>query len=593
MSVLHRLFRNIPSYSALPPAEPRAAFSARDQIVLLAAAVLFQILYLLIIPLGFEADAAMYVRYAKSFVGAEGAGGSYYRAPGFPFFLVLSGQLLFDSFIPTVALHAVMGVLSPLLFYRSLAPVSRPTAFIAAAAFILSTTPFYGAKLMLAEHLFAFLIVAGFYGFSRYYFAHNVRFLHLSLLCFFTATFTRWEANPLLFVGIIVFFFIARERSHHLRHLALATSLLAVLAMGWSAARSHAIAGDMSLLGSFHNWAGRQSFWMVYWGHKQPLRNWEEVLGWGDPDETELSMPPQFIPPPAYEQVRPFVRPGNGPNTKKLRDLIIAAMTEEPWRYRKLESPMVKAHQPPGEPRRDLYHESFGQFDGNPEAFADNFFANANGNYTEFVPHALNQRIGLVETNRLLGDVFLETVAAKPVLIPLFMIQAGSNLLSLFGFDLRALIRHYKTMQQFLPPPMMAIWGKSHYSDIYYNMGGGAESHLPDSMQREIKTDHEITIPLRDRLFSYSDHLRNLVRNLGGMAALLTMWFLPFAEERRFALCLAALIIPYLVFGGSLGYGPGTRYEVAVQPLILLLAATGVMGFLALIKRHLPKPETP
>jgi hypothetical protein len=124
-------------------------------------------------------------------------------------------------------------------------------------------------------------------------------------------------------------------------------------------------------------------------------------------------------------------------------------------------------------------------------------------------------------------------------------------------------------------------------------MGGGAESHLPDSMQREIKTDHEITIPLRDRLFSYSDHLRNLVRNLGGMAALLTMWFLPFAEERRFALCLAALIIPYLVFGGSLGYGPGTRYEVAVQPLILLLAATGVMGFLALIKRHLPKPETP
>ena len=113
----------------------------RDQIGLLTAAVLFQALYLLIIPLGFECDAAMYLNYARSFIGAEGAGGSYYRAPGFPFFLVISGQLLLGSFIPTVAAHALMGVFSPLLFYRALAPVSRVAAFIAATAFILSTTP--------------------------------------------------------------------------------------------------------------------------------------------------------------------------------------------------------------------------------------------------------------------------------------------------------------------------------------------------------------------------------------------------------------------------------------------------------------------
>jgi hypothetical protein len=135
----------------------------------------------------------------------------------------------------------------------------------------------------------------------------------------------------------------------------------------------------------------------------------------------------------------------------------------------------------------------------------------------------------------------------------------------------------------------MAVWTKSLYSDVYYNIGGTAEAHLPETMLREIKADHRITIPLRDRLFSYSDHLRNLVRNLGGMIALLTMWFLPFMRERRFAICLAAFIFPYFVFGASLGYGPGVRYEVAVQPLILLLAATGVMGVLALVQRYLPK----
>jgi hypothetical protein len=297
-------------------------------------------------------------------------------------------------------------------------------------------------------------------------------------------------------------------------------------------------------------------------------------------------MPPQFIPPPGYEQARPFVRPGNGPNTKKLRELIIAAIAEEPWRYRKLEFPMLKAQQRPGEPHRDFYHELFGQFDGDPEAFADNFFVNANGFYTELIPHALNKRIGLVKTNRLLGDVFLETIAAEPVLIPLFMIQASSNVLSLFGFDLGALIRHYRAKKEFLPLPVMAIWVKSLYSDVYYNIGGTAEAHLPETMLREIKADHRITIPLRDRLFSHSDWLRSLVRNLGGTIALLCMWFLPFMGERRFALCLAALIFPYLVFGTALGYGPGTRYEVAVQPLILMLAAAGIIGMLTLIRRH-------
>jgi hypothetical protein len=108
-------------------------------------------------------------------------------------------------------------------------------------------------------------------------------------------------------------------------------------------------------------------------------------------------------------------------------------------------------------------------------------------------------------------------------------------------------------------------------------------------MRQEIVTDHKITIPLRDRLFSYSDWLRSLVRNLGSTIALLCMWCLPFMGERRFALGLAVLILPYFVFGAALGYGPASRYDVAVQPLILMLATTGVMGMLTLIRQHFPK----
>ena len=103
------------SYLRRPVDAQVITFSTQDQVFVLSVAILFQALYLLVIPLGFECDAAMYFRYAKSFVGAEGAGGAYYRAPGFPFFLVLSGQLLFISFIPTVVVHAALGILSPIL----------------------------------------------------------------------------------------------------------------------------------------------------------------------------------------------------------------------------------------------------------------------------------------------------------------------------------------------------------------------------------------------------------------------------------------------------------------------------------------------
>jgi hypothetical protein len=54
--------------------------------------------------------------------------------------------------------------------------------------------------------------------------------------------------------------------------------------------------------------------------------------------------------------------------------------------------------------------------------------------------------------------------------------------------------------------------------------------------------------------------------------------------ERRFALCLAALILPYLVFGAALAYGAQGRYEVAVQPLILMLAFCGILGIAEIIR---------
>jgi hypothetical protein len=574
------------SYLRRPVDAQVITFSTRDQVFVLSVAILFQALYLLVIPLGFECDAAMYFRYAKSFIGAEGAGGAYYRAPGFPFFLVLSGQLLFTSFIPTVVAHAALGILSPILLYRTLAPVHRWMAFVAAIVFILSTTPFYGAKLMLAEHLFAFLIVAAFYSLSRYFFSRDIRFIYLVVFFTFTAFFTRWEANMLFIVGLAILFFLTRVSRSHLRHLVFAFSIVLTLGAGWSAVRSYALVGDASLFGSLHNWAGRQSFWMVYWGWKHHLRQWERLLEWQDSDETDLVMPPQYIQSPAYERALPFVRLSNGPQTRKLRDMIVEIVSENPESYRIKKSAMKFTHQVPGLPPRDYYQESFGQFDGNPQAFADNFFANASGHYTQYMPHMLSQKMGISGMNEFLGSVAKEALFANPKIIPLAMVNAGQSLLSFFGFDLYRFIKFIQDKPGGSIFPVMSIWGKSQYSDVYYNIGNCAEGTLSPHMASEIYRDHEITIPLRNTFFPYTDILRNWVRNLVGLLALVSWWFLPFAPQRRFFLCLSAMIIPYLVFSCSLGYGPYTRYEVAVQPLIILLTSGGVLGLWSFIRNQ-------
>jgi hypothetical protein len=349
--------------------------------------------------------------------------------------------------------------------------------------------------------------------------------------------------------------------------------------------RSYALVGDASLFGSLHNWSGRQSFWMVYHGWKSPLRAWEEVLEWQDPSETDLIMPPQYIQPPIDERVRPFVRPANGPQTRKLRDMIVEIISENPESYRRKKPLMKFAHQVPGLSPRDYYLEFFGQFDGNPQAFADNFFANANGHYTDYVPYMIRKKIGFAAMDNLFGSVFLETLWAHPKIVSLMMVNAGSELLAFFGFDLRSLILFFKDVPGASVFPVMSSWATSTYADVYYNIGNCAEGHLPPHMASEIYHDHEITVPLRDTFFPYTDMLRNWVRNLVGLLALVLWWFLPFAPQRRFFLCLAAMIIPYLVFSCSLGYGPYARYEVAVQPLIILLTSGGVLGLWGHIRR--------
>jgi hypothetical protein len=317
----------------------------------------------------------------------------------------------------------------------------------------------------------------------------------------------------------------------------------------------------MSLLGSFHNWAGRQSFWMIYWGKRPELKGWEKNFGWNTAQGNAS-----------------FIRPENGPQSRKLWNLIVEIVSENPESYRALEPWMERAQQRPDGTYRDDYEEYFGRFDGDPEALADNFFIQPNGFYTDYVPEELRKRLGLAGMNQFLGSVAIETVSAQPGLASLLAMFSLSNLLSMFGIDAEGEISVQISGKQISLFPVFTYWNKTHYSQIPYNIGGCAEAHLPTEMQREIITDHKVSFPISNALFPLGNFLRNFVRNAGGPVALLVCWFIPFAPQRKFLLRLAAVTVPYLVLACALGYAPYSRYEPAVHPLILMLAFGGLLG---------------
>jgi len=548
--------RRLRNYFALPPAPAPDPFNRRDQKTLLAAAIFFQALYLLFIPLGYECDAAMYFAYAKGLLNIDGGYFPHYRPPGFPIFLITTGQFLFDSFIITVMVQAVMGVLASLLVYRSLAPMHRVTALACSGAFIISGIPFAAAKLMLATQLYMFLVVATIYAFSRYYFTNNPRFIYLTVFTGLAAMFTRWEAVFLLAFAIVAMFVIGRKTSRHLRHVLAGFVVVMLTVSSWSFLRSVAL-GEPALFGSLHNGSSRQLFWRLYLHIPSPVMRLEILTGQRKPGELDgLIMDKDITPHASGPFGTRLIAPGNGPATSRFFSLIAKAAAEAPETYRILKTPLDKAHRYPGQEYLDYYHKAFGQFEEDSAALANNIIMKPNMFYPNYIFSLLNEKLGIYETDKLLNGVIREAVMKHPVIL-LVMASQG---MTMFGVDVES-----RGM------PVFTYWRTYHYHNVPYNKGGCSENSLPPAMIEENLSDERLSQSLPHNAFMYiSSFLRNMVRNVAGILALLSWWIIPFARDRIFLGFLACSSLAVVGVIGVMGGGIYTRYEYSSLPLILI-----------------------
>ncbi|MBL6933859.1 MAG: hypothetical protein ISR48_00435 [Alphaproteobacteria bacterium] len=568
-------------------ASPSAAnsFNRRDQKILLTTAILFQAFHLVALRGVFECDALTFFNYAESLSGQPGAY-SYQRGPGFPVFLVLTGQTFFNTFAGTVFAHAIIGILSPLMAYRALSPINRILGLSAAGLLIVSSLPFAYVKAMLPQQFFMFLVVCSIYFFSRYFFTKQHKFIYLTILFSFFAAMTRGEALLLPFIlGGGILLLMRREKLlwgekgqglHFIFSLALVLGMFAT----YSGARSVHL-NDLSLFGGLNNWSGRQLFLQPYYVRTGRLFAYRNILGTSQEKKPQISL----------------IQPDNGPASRRFHELLVEIYSD-PQPYRALEPllSMEVSNREAGVAHFDdagtdkvvtVYDLLFGQFDGRPKDLARNFFQSPNMTYFDHVWRELDNKIGISQADKLMRDVAMEAIARNPDIFIVFAHTA----LNYFGIDSLVTLR---MLTGSIPFETHRIFGPLSSFPSYalrstFN-GSGCASLLPANMPAEYKWDYFAGRPplFEKILHNMQTTVRNFLRNAVGAVALLSWWALFFSRQRIFFVVMALSVLS-MVAGLSLANGMSLRYEPGVQPLIIMATCAAVYTVLQLLRRAITR----
>ncbi|MGQ0675341.1 MAG: ArnT family glycosyltransferase, partial [Rhodospirillales bacterium] len=505
------------------PAIPRL-----DLAMLLFLGAVCQAVYFVAVPLTFECDAASYYSFAQSIL-RRGGSYSHYRAPGYPLVLALSGAVWPGTFIPLLLLQALLGAAMPAIFYRCLYGMSRRAALAGALMLIASAIPFTAAKLILTEQLYTALVLLAVMCLAQYHDRGDPRWAYRFALVALAALFVRWEAQFLVGFGLLGLMAMSLGRPRRLRYAVLAAGFVALCLVGYSAARAVFI--DPALFGSLQNSSGAQMFWRMYSLGDLPFPGAEQHPRPGPAGAEDAARFPQLV------------RTSNGPATQRLRDIVAAYARKNPDTYRGMKDQLARLPEDKDGPTGWIYEYSFGRFDGDPEALADNIFSApfflATEPYVYYVTGIARSELGIVEADRLLRDVAIEAVRAHP-----------KSLLTMF-VDLPFQITG--TMLQIVEqaardPLNPAAWaelphyrGRLTYVDVPFDAGGCASSILPQRMMAEYRFDRDSRhAGFADAAIAVASFGRNVLRPIVGLTFVFGWWAALFAPRRAFNLAVLA-----------------------------------------------------
>jgi hypothetical protein len=546
--------------------------SKRYLISLLLFSLLFQVVFLLASPIGFECDAAMFYNYAKAII-FQGRSASDYRPPAFPLFLLITGQIWPGTLMVTLFFQLAMGILMPILVFEILKRFGNSFAVFGSVLTVFSTIPYNYATLILSDQLFGFTFLLAIYFFTCFFFEKSKRDLRWFLVASLVCTFTRWEGIFLLFNGLIYisYYYCKAKRFKTAILLNFAIVMLFLLYTVVRAIYFH----DIKMVGSLQNGSGLQLFYRAYTGdypafQKNKPRDNQSLVSTNNGD----------LDPGNSVQ---FVSVLNGPSTQKLKEIVERFASENPDSYRKLKPFILNL--PISNSYSDSYETLYGRFDGQPKKMADHIFttpsSNLNSQYLFYINRAVKASLGTVDGDKLLVSSAIEAFVANPIIV----FSMLNDSLSILGVDLFNFLSginkgSFSDSMNLLFP----YWGRYHYDWLDFDLAKCASHSLSPHMINELKLSYKVADrKLNRELVGVASFNRNLTRVALGISIILLGWTLLFSQNRLYLCVLVGTFLPMILIYGAYIGGAYTRYEVATIPLMIIIAMQIFIG----IKRRL------
>ena len=145
----------------------------------------------------------------------------FYRPPGFPIFIILSGFFIFENIWSLFFLYFIISLLLPIIIYLILKNIlSIKLAFYSTIVFVLSTIPFGFITYFLADNLLIFCVILSAFFFVIFWKNKKIKYIFFSSFLATLAFMTRTEGLvSLICISIFsIVIFVIEKKQGNRRH---------------------------------------------------------------------------------------------------------------------------------------------------------------------------------------------------------------------------------------------------------------------------------------------------------------------------------------------------------------------------------------
>jgi hypothetical protein len=355
------------------------------------------IVLFLFVPITYYSNSDSYMRYAKYLLGSAQNTLIFFRTPGYPLLLILTGVFAFDSFLGLMLSQLAMAVVVPLLVYSIIATYNRRVAYYAALFSIASLVPYGFMKAVLTEQMYMSTLLLAIWVATRFFATKRFRHIYITSIVLFVLLLIRPVAQYMFVVFLLTVLIFEFRRTRKVAiHVLCAFVLVVVLIQGWASLRNRIMPEVRvhSTVTNMTNMAGRLLFYNVYLagGH------WNnEALVSGEP----------------LDQPREFTRCSDGPASTEFINLLRVWLTPE--RIAATKQGLFET-----QVENEFFYERHA---GDPSALVDQIVRSPSLTYYFFLWRALDDALGPAQADRLFFRMSLEILSRRWSLGPRYLLR--------------------------------------------------------------------------------------------------------------------------------------------------------------------------